>query len=87
MPEALKQHGTWTFMDRLIQTDAAGAASLRLTFDLVHVWIHECSTHGTLWDAEPTANVSLARTRMLQRSLDASKMGRFWTSTYYAIDS
>jgi hypothetical protein len=60
-------------MDSLGVTNAADTATLCLTCDLAYVWIHECSLHGTLWDAEPTANVSLARTRMLQRPLDASK--------------
>jgi hypothetical protein len=58
--------------------NAAGVASIRITCDLANVWIHECSLHSILWNSNPnltskSPSVSLARTRMLQRSLDVSK--------------
>ncbi|KAF1848917.1 uncharacterized protein K460DRAFT_364856 [Cucurbitaria berberidis CBS 394.84] len=50
--------------------------TIRLTCDVLGVWIHECSLHSTLWNplhsVKPTT-ITPTRVRMLQRTFTASQ--------------
>ncbi|KAJ4372994.1 hypothetical protein N0V83_003285 [Neocucurbitaria cava] len=50
--------------------------TVRLSCDVLRVWIHECSLHSTLWNSLPTATsatITPSRVRMLQRAFASAQ--------------
>ncbi|CAO2650118.1 Nn.00g014100.m01.CDS01 [Neocucurbitaria sp. VM-36] len=50
--------------------------TIRLSCDVLRVWIHECSLHSTLWTSAPTTKPTIitpTRVRMLQRTFNSSQ--------------